>query len=261
MSNTGRQWFAIASVFSEIKALCQAARQAEELAAQQEKAAAEAAKAGAGAPGARAEKAPSRVDVIGLRKKLRTRLDELKTELAKTLTEREVYYVLFPLVVYTDEQLQGITRGRAIALPPLRRELSDEPTPFASSERESGWRSLQSELYEVEDGGEAFYTWIDHLLKREETSPLIFEVFYLCLSDGFVGRYKGFPEKIDEYKKQLMGRIPPVSRLEERADKGQEEAVELVEFPKWYYVIAAASVVGMFAVLHLLSAFEAFHPG
>jgi hypothetical protein len=255
--STRSLWFEIAGVFAEIKQRCQEARQLQEQAARQEQAAAEAAKAGVPA---RAEKAPPAVDVIALRKKLRTRLDELKTKLTVTLTEREVYYTLFPLVVYTDEQLQGITRGRSAVLPALRREFSDDFAPQPSDERESGWRSLQSELYEVDDGGEVFFTWIDHLLKREETSPIIFEVFYLCLHDGFVGRYKGFPEKINEYKKLLMARIP-ITRLDERANKGPEEPVELVEFPKWYYVIAAASVVAVFAVLHLLSAFEAFHPG
>lgn len=236
MSGSRRLWFEIANVFSDIQRLCQEAKAAELLAQEKKKSLQEA----ASQPGLPApqEEHPVGVDIVALRAELRSRLVKLKTKLAETLTEREVYYALFPLVVYSDELAQSATHGRAGA-----------------------WPALQHELYEIDNGGELFYSSIDILLKREETSPLIFEVFYLCLSDGFLGQYVNAPEKIGDYKARLAARIPVASPTEKSEGKGQERPVELLEFPKWYYLAAAAAVLGVFAVLHFLSSFESLHVG
>ncbi|XXF80703.1 DotU family type IV/VI secretion system protein [Myxococcaceae bacterium GXIMD 01537] len=235
MSDSRRLWFPIASTFSDIQRLCQEARAAE-LRAQEAKKAQEEASATPGLP-ASTQAPPEGADIVALRAELRSRLVRLKARLAETLTEREVYYALFPLVIYTDELAQSATSGRAGAWPPLQRE-----------------------LYEIDNGGELFYSSIDILLKREETSPLIFEVFHLCLNDGFLGQYPNSPEKIAEYMARLAAKIP-VTKPGSRDDTAQAPPVELVAFPKWYYVIAAAVVLGVFALLHLLSAVESLPTG
>jgi type IV/VI secretion system ImpK/VasF family protein len=172
------------------------------------------------------------VDIVALRSEIRSRLTLLKSRLGEVLTEREVYYTVFPIVVYVDELVQIATAGRA-----------------------SDWPPLQRELYDVDNGGELFYTIIETLLKREETSPLIFETFYFCLNAGFLGQYQTEPAKIEEYKARLAFRIP-VQRPAEA--QGQEPSpVELVPFPKWYYLAAGATVVGLFLMLHLLGYLEA----
>jgi type VI protein secretion system component VasF len=224
----------MASVFSDIHRLCQEATAVELLAQEKEKDRRGAAlQPGLPAP---QEERPVGVDIVALRAELRSRLVKLKTKLAETLTEREVYYALFPLVVYSDELARSATIGRAGA-----------------------WPALQRELYEVDNGGELFYSSIDVLLKREETSPLIFEVFFLCLSSGFLGQYATSPEKISDYKALLAARIPGPAPMERSDSKGQELPIELVAFPKWYYAAAAAAVIGVFALLCFLSSFEALH--
>lgn len=172
------------------------------------------------------------VDIVALRSEIRSRLTLLKSRLGEVLTEREVYYTVFPIVVYVDELVQIATAGRA-----------------------SDWPPLQRELYDVDNGGELFYTIIETLLKREETSPLIFETFYFCLNAGFLGQHQSEPTKIDEYKARLAFRIP-IQRP--ALEPGSQEAapVELVAFPTWYYAAAAGAVLGLFLLLHLFGYLE-----
>ena len=116
-------------------------------------------------------------DVVALRAELRKRLVQLRLKLAENLTEREAYYALFPVVIYVDELVQSVFEGKARL-----------------------YRPLQQELFEIDNGGEAFYSVADTLLRKAETLPLIFEVFYFCLSDGFRGMYVQEPARIEEYQ-------------------------------------------------------------
>lgn len=121
-----------------------------------------------------------------LRDDIRTRLDELRSDLAKVLSEREVYQVLFPLTIHYDELV-------------LRRLSPTEQT---------AWPLLQSERYGINDGGDVFYSFADDRFANAETPPLVFEVLYFCLSDGFIGRYANDAAKIAGYKSKLTARIP-----------------------------------------------------
>lgn len=127
------------------------------------------------------------VNVQGsLRSEIRAKLDELRSELAKVLSEREVYFVLFPLTIHYDELV-------------LRRLPPSEQT---------AWPLLQSERFGIDDGGDKFYSFSDERLANPDTPPLVFEVLYFCLSDGFIGRYANDPARIDGYKSNLAARIP-----------------------------------------------------
>lgn len=137
-----------------------------------------------------------------LRDDIRTRLDELRADLAKVLSEREVYQVLFPLTIHYDELV-------------LRRLSPTEQT---------AWPLLQSERYGINDGGDVFYSFADDRLANAETPPLVFEVLYFCLSDGFIGRYANDAAKIAGYKAKLTARIPmpktPAQKKAAQADAG-----------------------------------------
>jgi type IV/VI secretion system ImpK/VasF family protein len=235
-----RLWFEVARVVTEIQKLCQDAKAVELLANPVvETGDPDATDPAYGRPleidvllpDSPGTQAPMPVDVVALRSEIRSRLTLLKARLGEVLTEREVYYTLFPIVVYVDELVQLATRGRAAAWPPLQRE-----------------------LYDIDNGGELFYTIVETLLKREETSPLIFETFYFCLSAGFLGQFQSEPAKIEEYKARLAFRIP----VPESGTGGGTEAppVELVRFPTWYYVAALAVLLGVFVMLHLFGALE-----
>ena len=121
-----------------------------------------------------------------LRSEISAKLDELHGELSKVLSERERYFVLFPLTIHYDELV-------------LRRLPPNE---------QSAWPLLQQERFKIDDGGDKFYSFAEERLANPDTPPLVFEVLYFCLSDGFIGRYASDPARIAGYKSTLAARIP-----------------------------------------------------
>ncbi|HVJ91487.1 MAG TPA: DotU family type IV/VI secretion system protein [Labilithrix sp.] len=176
-----------------------------------------------------AEAHPNGADLVELRSRVRKRLTWLKGKIAEVLAEHEVYYTLFPIVVYADEMINGVTRSAAMR-----------------------WEPLQSELYEIDNGGEVFYTILDDRLRQEETHPLVFEVFYYCLNDGFCGAYASDSRKIDEYKARLLERIRTKPIETDAAAKKEVGPVELVKFPWRYHAIAAGTVLGAYVLFSWL---------
>ncbi len=168
-------------------------------------------------------------DIVDLRARLRKRLAWLKSKLGEVLTEHEVYYTLFPVVVYCDEMVASIAPGQTLR-----------------------WEPLQGELYDIQNGGEMFYQILEERLRKEETPPIVFEVFFYCLSDGFVGMYEGDPRKVEEYKARLAARIPLRETDEatiDRRDKGKP--VELAAMPWKYYAVGVAAVLAWWLVLQI----------
>ncbi|HLV67311.1 MAG TPA: DotU family type IV/VI secretion system protein [Polyangiaceae bacterium] len=164
-------------------------------------------------------------DVVALRSELRRVLGELRAKLHEVLTEHEVYYVLFPIVVYCDELVATATRGAV-----------------------TRWEPMQGEFYEIENGGELFYEVLEERLRQDETHPLVFETFYFCLLDGFTGMYPAGSKKIDEYKERLVARFRPPPIRFPRIEVERKRA-ELVPFPRRYYASAAAVVLAVYCVL------------
>lgn len=164
-------------------------------------------------------------NLVALRASIRERLQWLKGELALVLTEHELHYVLLPLVIYIDELVTSTTRGEA-----------------------SRWEPLQSELYDVANGGELFYSLIEDHLRKSDTHPFVFQIFYFCLSDGFVGMAERDPRKIDQAKALLAARIPlaPPAKGPEQV---RDQPIELVKFPLRYYAWAAAAMFASWAAL------------
>jgi type VI protein secretion system component VasF len=164
-------------------------------------------------------------NLVALRSAIRERLQWLKGELAEVLTEHELHYVLLPLVIYIDELVTSITRGEA-----------------------SRWEPLQSELYDVENGGELFYALMQDHLRKSDTHPFVFQMFYFCLSDGFVGAAERDLRKIEQAKALLAARIP-LAPAPPGPDQMRDQPIELVRFPWNYYAWAAAAMVASWAVL------------
>lgn len=164
-------------------------------------------------------------NLVALRASIRERLQWLKGELATVLTEHELHYVLLPLVIYIDELVTSITRGEA-----------------------SRWEPLQSELYDIENGGELFYGLMDDHLRKSDTQPFVFQVLYFCLSDGFVGMAERDPRKIEQSKALLAARIP-LAPPGAGPEQVRDQPIELVEFPLRYYAWAATVVLASWAAL------------
>ncbi|MFO0580125.1 MAG: DotU family type IV/VI secretion system protein [Polyangia bacterium] len=141
-----------------------------------------------------------------LRSELRTRLDSLKDSLLKELTEAEVYLAMFPLVLLCDEMVMA-------RLPKLQQTL---------------WFLLQSELFQINYGGDVFYDFIDERLQKPDTPPMVFEVLYYCLSAGFVGKFGFDGSKVQRYKALLCERIPgalPPRKKRRRREPGEPEPI------------------------------------
>lgn len=159
-------------------------------------------------------------DIVQIRADIRTQLKFLQANLAEYLSERDSYLVLFPIVAHFDELAYAYYTDNAVM----------------------GWLSLQTELFQIDDAGELFYETLDDIIRKPETLPFIFEVYYFCLSHGFRGKHADNPIKINEYLKKLRKKIP-VKDIENFQIETTEEAwkIKPVISAMWYY--GAAGVV------------------
>jgi type IV/VI secretion system ImpK/VasF family protein len=171
------------------------------------------------------KKHPDGANFVVLRENVRQRLTDLEREVRGALPEHEMHYVLFPIVVHFDELVRQVS-------------------PVATLR----WEPLQSELYKVDNGGELFYERLTEQLGQDETARIVFEVFYLCLSDGFQGKHQGEPLKIAEWKAKLALRILPRKPVEPMDEGASATPMELVPFPWHYYAGALAAIVGLYVI-------------
>jgi len=146
----------------------------------------------------REQVAADSVDLVALRSGLRSHLDRLRAIVTGQYSERDAYFVLFPLTAHCDE----IIKSLLLEMKHLQ------------------WPPLQQELYQVNDAGDIFYELLDQLLSKPDTPQLIFAIYFFCLNDGFRGRYVESGERISSYVNKLREHIrlapidaplPPVS--------------------------------------------------
>lgn len=174
------------------------------------------------------EKHADGADLVKMRDGMRRLLDSLRKEMSRALSEHEVYSVLIPIVIYCDELANTVTRG--------------------SVQR---WEPLQSEKFNIENGGELFYWSIEERLRQQETHPLVFEVFYFCLNDGFVGMHQGDPRKVEEYKDRLRKRIP--AQPTGGGPRKERVAPQIVKFPWKYYAAALGASFAVYMILRWIA--------
>lgn len=170
---------------------------------------------------------PSLEQVVQARSRIRSQLEALRAKFSEQLSERDCYLALFPIVAHFDEMVQ------------IRYLKSDH----------RNWPPLQGELFDISDAGEVFYDILNDMMLKPQTLPFIYEVFYLCLSDGFTGRYAGNQAKVNEYLDRLKTKIP-LAELSE-SDSAPEGVSRLQEYrsPTWYYVAVGAILLVVFIVL------------
>ncbi|UOA10466.1 DotU family type IV/VI secretion system protein [Methylobacter sp. S3L5C] len=125
------------------------------------------------------------IDLVELRSKLRSQLEDLRSAVTEQYSERDSYFVLFPLTAHCDE----VVKKMILDINHLE------------------WPSLQQELYQVADAGDLFYELLDNALSKPETLPLVYEVYYFCLNDGFSGRYTANPDRLAGYLQKLRKHI------------------------------------------------------
>lgn len=132
-------------------------------------------------------------DLETFRQELRNRLELLKVKVTELYSERDAYYLVFPLVAHADELVN-------VLLPDYKRD---------------SWVNMQRELYDMDNAGDVVFELLDSLLLKPETPALVHEVFYFCINDGFSGRYAGNIDRLEDYKQRLRERIPlcPVEEI------------------------------------------------
>lgn len=164
------------------------------------------------------------IDFVELRSKLRDQLECLRTAITEQYSEREAYFVLFPLMAHCDELVQMLILDI----------------------NQLEWPSLQQELYQVIDAGDLFYELLDNALSKPETLPLVYEVYYFCLNDGFYGRYSANHERIADYLQKLRKHIhlQPLETIENPDSKPARGAY--FRIPDYVYYCGAGLLLMFF---------------
>ncbi|MBU1341554.1 MAG: DotU family type IV/VI secretion system protein [Proteobacteria bacterium] len=171
------------------------------------------------------------MDLIAARSKIREEFDHLRVTLLAYLSEQECYQVLFPLVVYFDEQVQTIF----------------------FKEKQISWPLLQKELYEVDNGGELFYNILDSILRKPQTSEFIFEVNYFCLKHGFQGKYVDDPIRIKKYMDKLKDKISIQQMEGTRIFAEETGPMRYFVSPSWLYGGAMLFLILFYGILRFIA--------
>jgi type IV/VI secretion system ImpK/VasF family protein len=131
------------------------------------------------------------IDLVELRSQLRSQLEALRTFISERYSERDAYFVIFPLTAHCDEVVKMMILDT----------------------QHLEWPPLQQELYQVADAGDLFYELLDNALTKPDTLPLVYEAYYFCLRDGFFGRYSIHPDRVTDYlvKIQKHIRLQPIT--------------------------------------------------
>jgi type VI protein secretion system component VasF len=132
-----------------------------------------------------AKSTPEMIDLVELRSQLRSQLEALRTVITERYSERDAYFVIFPLTAHCDEVVKMMILDTQNLV----------------------WPPLQQELYQVDDAGDLFYELLDNALIKLDTLPLVYEVYYFCLRDGFCGRYSLHPDRVTDYLLKLKEHI------------------------------------------------------
>ena len=162
-----------------------------------------------------------------LRAELLDKLSALRAKLRGQLSDKETGMVLLPLVIHVDELVM-------LLMAPVE---------------QAQWPLLQRELFDVHHGGEVFFEFIDERLNMPDTPQLVIHVLYFCLSDGFTGRFREEPARIEQYKRLLAERIPVpvIPSAAARRRRAKEDTEQAVVAPpakaRWFYLAAGLGVL------------------
>lgn len=136
----------------------------------------------------------------------------------------------------------------------------DERERVALGPLADAWRLplLQTELLEIDDGGDRFFAQLGELLGRADVHALVFEVHLYCLRAGFVGRLRDRRHDLEKLQAKVVARVraeqprrpsPPVAP----PSPPVRRRVGFITFPIRYYMGALAAVVAMFVTLRIAS--------
>jgi hypothetical protein len=142
----------------------------------------------------------------------------------------------------------------------------DEQERVALGALAETWRLplLQTELLEIDDGGDRCFVQLAELLTRADVHVLVFEIHLLCLRAGFVGRYRDRRHELAKLTERLVERVRQDQPRRAALVVGDAPAparrrVGFVGFPLRYYVGVAVLGAGLFVALRVISNREVQH--
>jgi type IV/VI secretion system ImpK/VasF family protein len=107
----------------------------------------------------------------------------------------------------------------------------------------TSWPLLQTRLTGRNTGGVDFFRLIDRLLESE-SPPLVLEVYYFCLANGFRGQFTTDLAALEGYRQRLRARIPaPAPAQPTSGARASTATSKPIRSRALYYVAALASVV------------------
>ena len=116
------------------------------------------------------------------------------------------------------------------------------------------WPLLQIAYTRSTTGGDDFYRFAGELRAQPGTPSFVFEVYYFCLENGFVGRYANDLVAIERYQQWLQEVIDQPRVSTETTDTAETSTHMAKPVPAWMaYVISLAAVLLVTASLTLLS--------
>jgi type IV/VI secretion system ImpK/VasF family protein len=182
------------------------------------------------------QKAASTAELRPLRAELRKRLLALKQELAGRLSEREVYLMLFALVVHFDEVVR---------------------TSFPEADHVT-WPLLQKELFDTDRGGDLFYQSVTELIEGPRLAPVVGNVYFFCLSVGFRGKFAQEPERRTQVMTRLRDWLAAAAPAATAIELASERPASLPRVPRirsrlWPWAAAAALVLALWVTLSALA--------
>lgn len=164
-----------------------------------------------------------------LHRRVKGRLDALGTALVRMPGQRDA---MNALVIYYDERIME--------------RLPDYLRP--------SWPLLQREITGSITGGEDFYRFASEL--PASTPSFVFEVYYFCLANGFVGRYANDMESIQRHEHRLRESIEQPNVPTDSPDTTEVWTGTFKPIAAWVpYTVSLLGVVVITATLTVLSNF------
>lgn len=140
---------------------------------------------------------------------------------------------------------------------------ADERERVALGSLAEAWRLplLQTELVEIDDGGDRFFAQLEELLGRSDVHALIFEIHLYCMRAGFVGRLRDRRHDLERLQARVAQRVLAGHGRRPHApllvpDAPARRRVGFLGFPLRYYVGALGAAIALFIGLRVASSRE-----
>ena len=127
-------------------------------------------------------------NLLSFRNQIIEKAYKIKNDLYKKYGEQTSFFITFSIISYCDEKINELAKLTPSDL--------------------SNWHSLQSEMFDRNDGGDYVFEIIDKVLENPVFPGIVTKTLYLILELGFSGCHLGSQTELDKYKHQLQAILP-----------------------------------------------------